>query len=315
MNTQARQGMFVLAAAATLGIASGCKDDNAPRSQARITQPATAASQATVRRARDLRAQTAWVGKLHNELVADLLKQRKALGKNATATAVCGAMLSTLENHAVRAEQQQGIVRSVNERRRFTQQVGALYFKSCQQEIGPASMFNAPRLTPPALPLEGYVTGAFEPYVNALEGAVNSTNGAPDQVNVAVNGVVEAAVAAGIPEADLNVVAATAGLAYESSSYWYSTSGGANGDSGDVYCNDEFNCGDGNNEVYMTSVFKTKRGIWGKLLGVVAVDLVGCIAQEVKDYRSGNVSEHDMYVNCGISGGAASASSVIKYMI
>jgi len=120
MNTQARQGMFVLTVVATLGVAGACKDDNAPRSQARITQPPTAASQASVRKAKDVREKTAWVGKLHNEVVADLMRQRKALGKNATATAVCGAMLSTLERHSVNAEQQQGIVRSVNQRRRFT---------------------------------------------------------------------------------------------------------------------------------------------------------------------------------------------------
>lgn len=124
---------------------------------------------------------------------------------------------------------------------------------------------------------EDSVTGAFEPYLQQLEDAVDATNATPSQVTPAAENVVNAA--GSIPSADLEVVAAAANFAIGSSQTWY-----------------EFGQGGGFDTLQMEQSIFRLQGWWNLLKRFVMYDVAGCLYGAVVAFAEGRLGE--MMADC-----------------
>ena len=115
-------------------------------------------------------------------------------------------------------------------------------------------------------PSEAEVTGSFELYLDALEAAVNESDGSVADVQSRVEAVVAQAAAGAIADGDLLVLAASAGLIESSAAEWNAFDWGSASSGG---CSALEGC-------YTMSVFPFQAG--DKIRKVIGADVAGCLA-------------------------------------
>jgi len=250
-------------------------------------------------------AKTEWVGRIHTDAMRELVARRKELmrGPGTPHERACRAVYQLVLKYAPQFDQAAGIARSEAKRREAVEAV----VRSNERCAGSAAMsvFGAPAGTMPSasmLAMDDSVTGAFEPYVAAIESGVQSTDGSPSAVSSVVSGVLSGA--AGIPTADLELVAGVGSVAIASSEEWSAVqgSGGFEG------CNPEV-CG------YEMSVFSRGSVRRGPLAVIAAADAVGGIAGLYIAWVSG-VREGSALINItAMSAAAASAMMFISFFL
>lgn len=167
-----------------------------------------------------LRANVAWVGRMHTEAMDEATKDEKRWLRAAGGTdraARCRAVANLTEKYLLRAQREQGTLRGH----------GRATAVRATRMTDPCEGAGALSIMSPAALMQDYVyspedgepvTGAYEPYAPQIQAAVDNAWSASD-AHAAVNQVL--ANAAGIPDPDLQVLYAQADLALSSVSYWY----------------------------------------------------------------------------------------------
>jgi hypothetical protein len=198
----------------------------APATAAAPSREAGAPGQAQAQAARarltpaQLRANVAWVGRLHTEAMDEATKDEKRLlraaGGNDRA-ARCRAVAMLTEKYLGRVQREH---RTLKGHGRATAARATRMASSCEGAgalsiMSPAALMQEYEYSPE----DGEpVTGAYEPYMAQIQAAVDNA-WSSDDAYAAVDQVL--ASAAGIPEPDLLVLYAQADLALSSVGYWY----------------------------------------------------------------------------------------------
>jgi hypothetical protein len=133
----------------------------------------------------------------------------------------CNLVLEVTHKHLANLQRERGVFAGREPRSLAMRAVQAN--ERCSR-VSLMSMWRPASLLAADLPLQWSpddgepVTGAYEPYLSAIESVINSAS-SPAQTVSAIDAVL--ASAAGIPDPDLQVVYAAASLAVESAAFWY----------------------------------------------------------------------------------------------
>ena len=210
---------------------AGATSSATPKIDPPTTAPAATSSrgagapgQAQAARARltpaQLRANVAWVGRLHTEAMDEATKGETRWMRAAGGTdraARCRAVAMLTEKYLARAQREQGTLRGHGRATavRATRMADPCEGAGALSIMSPAALMQEYEYSPE----DGEpVTGAYESYISQIQAAVDNAYSASDAY-AAVDQVL--ASAAGIPEPDLQVLYAQADLALSSVSYWY----------------------------------------------------------------------------------------------
>lgn len=264
---------------ALLGIAISCSD--APsrvtgRDDARLTRSltlinATKATPGDVQRANAAKKAMTWVGAAHHQgmsVVIASAQAAKLAGKarpRPGSAAYCRLLEQVGEVTLRDIDRAQQAVRPADERTAHVRSLPEL--ATCLPVLSAFGTASASRGVFTRQESEPEITGAYEPYVVPMEDAVNYSNGSVASVQAATDQVLVAASAAGLPEGDLQALAAMAVLAVSSASEWNGfdfTTVGGNDACTDISCN-------------QMSLFP-RTEIDGRVLKLVGADAGGCFA-------------------------------------
>jgi hypothetical protein len=238
-----------------------------------------------------------WVGEYHTAMMVEAMS---AHGEwvNTTAAHQCALVTGLLVKY-VAIMQAEHRMRLGATPRSFVEQIVDQHPR-CSRPIRLVSYGARARFVSLAIATDGDpVSGAFEPYLYQIGSAVNSGS-TPSAIGQGVNTVLNQAVAAGIPGADLDLVFAAASLALESVDYWYEyeqTVGWGGGGGG------------GPDPTMPADPVSTLSLAAGRSWrGAAAADYVGCTATAVGVWAAvaGPIGWKVLAGSCGIGGAAAS---------
>lgn len=309
-----RRAAIVATALAIVAVGVTCSRDLATGSGGsalRVLRPTLATLAPDLRgRVESAMRQTAWVGQMHTDMMLEFASRRSVLvGDNRRDRArICAGVHQFVTEFAPRFAERAGISRSDDENRDDVSAAVRARVVPCRGSRS-MSLFGTGTIAESAMPVvrqegDSDVSAAVEAFLDSLISAIQATDGSPGQVSAAVDGVL--ASAASLPIADLNLLAATSGLAYESASYAQSVdnSGGLI----DVFP------GDPNDTTFQypqMSLFSHRRAMnWGAVLALALADTYACIAGELSAIHGGHRDERYLYTECGIWGGAASIATL-----
>lgn len=230
----------------------------------------TPAQQARIDRAT---ARMRWVGESHDEAMKvvrrHIANARPGRGRPAKldARAKCRAIEEASDVALTVIDRANG--RGRTRAQRAVQVQSSPEFKACARQLSVSSASVVATSATQA----AEVTGAFEPYATLMYNAVVASGGSVYGVRAAVNGVLQQAVAAGLPDPDLDVLAAMGSVANASAEEWnafdWSSIGGGDGSG----CTLSTSC-----EPLQMSMFSAAADGWSaNVAKVVLADVGGCL--------------------------------------
>lgn len=222
-----RRAAIVLTGVVAMG-AFACARDTTPTAppapsmnRGIVRQPAEV-SPALAARISRVKNEVAWVGRIHNAAMRDLVDHREQwLGTTGDAnTRICVAIIRLTLKYAPQVEATTGATRSASERVSIAQ-AAASQRKECRN-VSAMSVFDASstpnRESAANTSGDSLVTGAFAPYLDSMSTAVQNTDGSVHAVASAANSVL--ATAGSLPDADFAMLVSAATLDSSSAQQW-----------------------------------------------------------------------------------------------
>ena len=272
-------------------------------------QAVTPAQQARIDRATE---RMRWVGESHDEAMKvvrrHIAEARPGRGRPAKldARAKCRAIEEATDVALAHIDRTNGRSRSRVER--AMQVRSAPDVQRCAREL---SVSSALMLATAASASTDTITGAYEPYAALMYNAVVASGGSVAGVRAAVNNVMAQAAAAGIPNPDLEAVAAIGSLANASAEEWNAFDWSSIGGDGRGDCTLSASCG-----INEMSMFSAAAETWANNIAkVVVADIGGCFST-VKSWSALRLllrmaAPHALAAECGFRGAAASAAAIL----
>jgi hypothetical protein len=247
---------------------------------------ATMASISAADRARVQAAQAkaAWVGRLHNALLADVYSARGRWGTLSPQTrdADCRIAYQAMLNHV--DDVTNGVGHTLDDSRvKVTIRDVIGHMRMCQG-ISALSIWGSPFGAIGGSVQDEEVSDLGFSYGEVVHQAVLATDGYPGNVYPAVNDVLATAASQGLSSADLEYIAGVGSLAGSSADYWAGVQSGG----GELP------------PIEPMSVFARKRH--NPIIGIVAVDVVGCLIGAASAYGGGERNAKRLWGQCGLWG-------------
>jgi hypothetical protein len=253
--------------------------------------------------------QMRWVGEAHDEGMAvarrHIMASRTGRGRPAKldARAKCRAMEEASDVALTVIDRATGRNRSRAER--ALQIRSAPELQRCTALLSVSSAATGITSAPEAASSDE-VTGAYEPYAEQMNNAVLASGGSVAGVQAAVNSVMAQAAAAGIPDADLQAVAAIGNLALASAIEWNAFDWTAVGGDGRGDCTLSASC----DPLAMSMFSAASDGLGRRIARVVGADVGGCFST-VRNWGAlrillGTAAPQALAGACGFLGAAAS---------
>jgi hypothetical protein len=239
--------------------------------------------------------EAAWVGRLHNALLADVYEARGnrwGLSTDETRNADCRIAYQAMVRHLPEVRNRVGGSLDGSDGRTTVLDI-INHMRMCQR-ISVLSIWGRPTFAGFGAIPDSLVSDLGYSYGEVVHQAVLATDGYPSSVHAAVNDVLAEATNAGLRPADLEYIAGVGSVADSSSVYWTGVQSG-----GGVIPN-----------IQPMSIFGRKRNN-PAIIGIVAVDVVGCLIGAASAWGGGERRARHLWGQCGLWGFGGSLAALL----